>query len=210
MCRLLALRATEPQNLTAWLQPFAAMCAASPEYQGHGWGIAWRDGNGSWHEHRQLEPIWQSPLEGFGEADLALVHARSAFRDEGIELANNMPFRQGQHIFIFNGELRGVRLSRPGRIGAEKIFNTILGFHKGDLDQALARAVSLIRERTDYVRALNLLMTDGERLYLASHFSETPEYFTLHRLHREGLDAICSQPLAGSWLPIDNGTQAVL
>ncbi len=210
MCRLLLFRAAEPQRLCDWLQPFAAMCERSPEFQGHGWGMAWRNAAGDWQEHKQLEPIWQCALDGFGDTDFALVHARSAFRDEGIELANNMPFSKERHVFIFNGELRGVRLSRPGRIGAEKIFNTILGFHKGDLTHALKRAVDLILQRTDYLRALNLLMTDGKRIYLASHFSETPEYFTLHQQRREGLDAFCSQPLNGDWLPINNGTQLVL
>lgn len=210
MCRLLLIRAQAAQEIAAWLRPFAEMCRVSPEFQGHGWGLVWRDHAGNWQEHKQLEPIWDCVLSGFGSSDFVIVHARSAFRDEGIELANNMPFRNDRHIFIFNGELRGVRLARPGRIGAEKIFNTILGFHKGDLAAAFRRATELILARSAYVRALNMLMTDGERIYLASHFSETPEYFTLHRQQGDGLEAICSQPLAGHWQTIDNATTLVL
>jgi len=49
-----------------------------------------------------------------------------------------MPFYRGERVFVFNGELRGVRLRVPGRIGAEKIFNLIEGRDAGDLDAALA------------------------------------------------------------------------
>ena len=44
------------------------------------------------------------------------------FRNEGIAVENNMPFLSGRHGFVFNGELRGVRIAATGRIGAEKLF----------------------------------------------------------------------------------------
>ena len=42
-------------------------------------------------------------------------------------------------MFVFNGELRGVRVKADGRIGAEKIFNYVKRFDRGDLGAALER-----------------------------------------------------------------------
>ncbi len=50
-----------------------------------------------------------------------IVHARSAFQDKDIVVENNMPFYDDKYIFIFNGELNGVKIKSDGRIGAEKI-----------------------------------------------------------------------------------------
>ena len=44
---------------------------------------------------------------------------------KGIKIENNMPFTGGNYVYVFNGELRGVRIKEKGRIGAEKIFNYI-------------------------------------------------------------------------------------
>ena len=208
MCRLLALRAKEPKSMRPLLSDFAAACRESKEYQGHGWGISYRQ-EGQWRHYKNIKPIWEDDFDRFGDADFFLAHARSAFRDEGIVIDNNMPFSDQGHIFMFNGELQGVRLNVEGRIGAEKIFNLIKRFHRGDLSQALARATQVITKRTRYIRAMNIVLTDLERIYVASHFSEDPDYFTLHRKN-SGDELICSQPLGSGWKPIPNQSQTVL
>ena len=91
---------------------------------------------------------------GFDRTTLLVAHARSAFRDEGIVVDNNMPFYDGERVFIFNGELRGVRLRETGRIGAEKVFNFIRLFDRGDPLAAVRRALPIIERRTRYVRAM--------------------------------------------------------
>lgn len=216
MCRLLLVRAADPIAVDPWLTAFAAMCRDSAEYQGHGWGLARFDGE-TWTTHKELTPIWESNTTGFGRTRWLLVHARSAFRNEGIALPNNMPFSRDNHCFIFNGELHGVRIKETGRIGAEKIFNYILRFHKGDLGEALDRATRVIAARSDYVRAMNILMSDGEKIYCASRFSEDPDYFTMAHAGRPGLDAFCSRPLhtvdggppATAWRQIPEGALMV-
>lgn len=208
MCRLLLVRSDQTFDIAGWLKPFADMCQQSPEYQGHGWGMAYRVGD-QWEIHKQLEPIWESAFNGFGETRWLLVHARSAFRNEGIELPNNMPFSNDGRIFIFNGELHGVRIKEEGRIGAEKIFNYILRFHKGDLGEALTRATDIIAKRSRYVRAMNILMSDGERIYCSSRFSQDPDYFTMYRHSADGADVFCSHPLGEGWVPIPNHTTMV-
>ena len=92
-----------------------------------------------WKHYKSLKPIWEDDLRQFGSSDLFLVHARSAFRDEGICIDNNMPFYDDKHVFVFNGELRGVRIKSQGRIGAEKIFNYIKRFDRGDFFTGYAK-----------------------------------------------------------------------
>ena len=93
-----------------------------------------------------------------------------------------MPFTNGDRVFIFNGELRGVRVKADGRIGAEKIFNYILRFDKGDLNQA----VRLFEEGVDMEHLDDamldfgmpmgpLRLVDEVGLDVASHVAQTLE-----------------------------------
>ena len=189
------------------LEAFAALCKQSREFQGHGWGCAWRDGDG-WQFHHDIRPIWEDDVSLVPDNQLLLVHARSAFRDEGICVENNMPFHNEDNVFIFNGELQGVRIKEQGRIGAEKIFNYLLRFDHGDIGEAVQRGVEVITRRTRYVRAMNILLAAGEDVMVASQYGEDPAYFQMHYTRRPGLQLICSQPLSGEtdWQPIANGT----
>ena len=108
MCRLLWVRAAQPFRISDHLVHFAALSRDSSEYQGHGWGCAWLQNN-QWQIYRNISPIWQEDISHFGTTTLLVAHTRSAFRDEGISVENNMPFFDGERVFIFNGELHGVR-----------------------------------------------------------------------------------------------------
>jgi glutamine amidotransferase len=143
---------------------------------------------------------------------LLLVHARSAFRDEGIVVENNMPFSDGESVFIFNGELRGVRIRSEGRIGAEKIYNYIRRFDKGDKCAATAKAVDIIKKRSTYVRAMNLILSDGAQSCLSTNYSENTGYFQMHQKQDGGLHLVCSEPFAGDrgWTRIENNTTIAL
>lgn len=210
MCRLLAVKDRRPFAIAPLLDAFAAMAKSSPEYQGDGWGCAWRDGTG-WRVYHSLAPVWDDDLRGLGETSLLVAHARSAFRNEGIVVENNMPFAAGGLVFAFNGELHGVRIRETGRIGAEKVFNTIRRLTGGDLRAGLSRAAAVIRARSRYVRAMNVVLCDGERIVAHSSFAERPEYFTVHVAARDGRVAVCSEPLPGEddWRPMDNGATEV-
>ena len=120
MCRILALGANEPFDCNPWISAFAERCHESKEYQGHGWGVAWRTEDG-WAHARSLIPIWEDERVTVPLSDLVLVHARSAFQNEGIEVQNNMPFVKEKLAFAFNGELHGVRLNVPGETGAARL-----------------------------------------------------------------------------------------
>jgi glutamine amidotransferase len=211
MCRILFARADAPFLITGLLRPFAEMSRNSREFQGHGWGCAWRDADG-WRQYHDIRPVWEDDLDQFGETRLLLVHARSAFRDEGIVVENNMPFSDGHSVFIFNGELRGVRIQSAGRIGAEKIYNYIRRFDKGDLCAATRRAVDIINKRSAYVRAMNLVLSDGEQSCLSTGYGEDPEYFQMYRKQGNGIDLVCSRPLDddAGWKAIENHTTTPL
>ena len=206
MCRILCVSGRESFDIRPHLEAFSNIAEHSREYQGHGWGCSWLSDE-RWQHYHDIRPIWEDPRRDFGSTRLLLVHARSAFKDEGIEVVNNMPFHDDEHVFIFNGELQGVRIKEQGRIGAEKIFNYILRFNKGDLGEAVRRGVGIIKKRTRYVRAMNLVLASRERICMASVFGESPEYFQMQRVERQGVHIICSEAYPGesNWQPVDNG-----
>ena len=215
MCRILYARAAQPFSISELLRPFAEMARDSREFQGHGWGCAWRDADGDangdtsgWQQYHNIRPVWEDDLSQFGSTHLLLVHARSAFRDEGIVVENNMPFSDGKSVYIFNGELRGVRIQSEGRIGAEKIYNYIRRFDMGDLCAATTKAVDIIKKRSSYVRAMNILLSDGEQTCVSTNYSEDPQYFQMYRKQDNDLQLVCSRPLAGEidWQAIENNT----
>ena len=114
-----------------------------------------------------------------------------------------MPFFDGRTVFVFNGELRGVKIREKGRIGAEKIFNYIRRFDKGDTRQALAKALDIIKKRTRFIRGMNIIMVNERGIFVSSHFTEDEAYFTMS--YREGQElVVCSAPYPGekNWQPI--------
>jgi predicted glutamine amidotransferase len=211
MCRLLLVKAETKFSIAAELQRFAAIAEHSKEFQGHGWGCSYLK-NGAWRHYKNIKPIWEDDLSGFEESRLLVAHARSAFRDEGIIVENNMPFYDDRYVFIFNGELRGVRIAEQGRIGAEKIFNFIKRFNHGNMFEALSRGTEIIRKRSKYIRAMNIIIAERERAYLASFFNEDPDYFTLHCSHISEKTMVASDPLPGHelWEKVPNETVKVI
>lgn len=211
MCRLLAVCAAEPFELQRYLEPFAEIARTSSEYQGHGWGCGWMAADG-WRLYHDLAPVWEDPTPPRARTRVLVAHARSAFRDEGIEVRNNMPFTDGRSVFAFNGELRGVRVRETGRIGAEKLYNFIRRFDRGDLTEAMRTGLAAIERRTRYVRAMNVIIADAAAVRVTNRFNDSPSYFQMHvRRGRERV-VVCSDPLTedgapggGEWRPLPTG-----
>jgi glutamine amidotransferase len=207
MCRFLVLRSAEGFDPSPIVDSFRQRCRRSPEFQGHGFGMALL-ASGRWERRRSLTPIWEDSQPLPRKVEALVVHARSAFRNEGIDVRNNMPFYRDDLCFVFNGELRGVRLRAPGRIGAEKIFHVILE-QRTAFPEALTATDRLIRSRSRYVWAMNLALTDGSSIYAHCRLGEQPDYFTLH--YRTGdLSGVSSEPLDESFRPMANGETRVL
>jgi predicted glutamine amidotransferase len=207
MCRLLVVRSEKPFDARGHLTRFASVCRNSKEYQGHGWGCAWKDPGRDWQIYRNIRPVWEDDFSRIPETSLLIAHARSAFEDRDIVVENNMPFTDGERVFIFNGELRGVKIREEGRIGAEKIFNFIRRFDTGDTLGALKKGVEIIRNRTRTIRAMNIIMVKERNICLSTFFTGDEEYFTMRC--KEGPElVICSEayPCEEGWQPIANET----
>ncbi|MGK9367985.1 class II glutamine amidotransferase [Melioribacter sp. Ez-97] len=205
MCRLFYLNSKEKINAREYLEKFALISKNSKEFQGHGWGMAyWIDGERK--IYKNIKPIWEDDLSQFGFTNRIIAHARSAFRDEGIVVGNNMPFYDDKYVFIFNGELRGVRIKEGGRIGAEKIFNYIKRFDKGSIKDAILKGASIIEKKSAYIRAMNIILADNDFAYVYSKFGEDPDYFTMHKKIEDDLVLVCSDPFPGEsgWQKIEN------
>ena len=210
MCRLLTIRSKTEFSIEHHLIKFAAIAKNSKEYQGHGWGCAYRDAAAGWKFYKNIRPVWKDDFSRFGNTSLLVVHARSAFEDRDIVVENNMPFFDGRTVFIFNGELRGVKIREEGRIGAEKIFNYIRRFDKGDTNVALKKAVDIIKKRTRSIRGMNIIMVNESGIFVSSYFTADKAYFTMR--YREGRELIiCSAPYPGeeNWRPIANDSVRV-
>ena len=207
MCRILAVTSSELFSVAEHLEAFACIARDSREYQGHGWGCAYFKNN-KWVVYKDIKPIWEDNLDTFGTTTHLVAHARSAFQDKDIRVENNMPFTSGGIIYIFNGELRGVKIQEKGRIGAEKIFNFILRFNNDDLLNALNKGVGIIENRSRYVKAMNIVIAYQDKAYLNSFFNEDEEYFTMYTRNDNNNVIICSDPLPGEndWQKIDNRT----
>ena len=207
MCRLLLVDNPAGIDPNPFLEKFRTICRASREYQGHGWGCAWLDEQRQWRFHHSIDPVWEDPRADFPHTPLFLAHARSAFRDEGIAIENNMPFSDGESVFLFNGELRGVRIKAHGRIGAEKIYNFVRRFNQGDLGAAVRKGVAIIDKRTRYIRAMNFFLATPETVHICSWFGEDPAYFQMLEAHEDETTVVCSAALpwhAAVWRPLDN------
>lgn len=206
MCRLLIARAENNFDIAAQLNPFAELSKLSREYQGHGWGCSWLNDTGDWQHYHAIRPIWEDDFSQFAQTRLLMVHARSAFRDEGIVVENNMPFSDGDTVFIFNGELRGVRIKSEGRIGAEKLYNYFRRLDKGDRLEALQKTVTIVDKRSSYVRAMNMVIADKNLQLVSTTYNEDPAYFQMVQHQSLGMRRVCSEPFAGEsgWTPIQN------
>ena len=207
MCRLLCVRASKPFGIQDHLTRFARIAKNSPEDQSHGWGCAWLS-NRKWVIYRSIAPVWEDDTPFAARSECLIAHARSAYRNEGIVLENNMPFFDGTRIFVFNGELQGVRIRMDGRIGAEKVFNLIKRFDYGDMPSAIETAFKTLDAKSRYVRAANLIVAEADRTCLGTWFKENPDYFQMHQKHVDGTFILSSAPYEddSGWTAVANGT----
>lgn len=205
MCRLLFIKSKSEFPIQDHLTIFSSICKNSKEYQGHGWGCSYLQ-NGEWVHYKDISPIWEDDISRFPSTNRLIVHARSAFQDKDIVVENNMPFYDDKHIFIFNGELRGVKIKSEGRIGAEKIFNFIKRFSTNNMSEALKKGVNIIMKRANYVRAMNIIISTKENVFVSSTYNEDPEYFRMHYRKNKNELIVCSEkyPNELGWQRIDN------
>ena len=210
MCRLLFVQNKNEFSISEHLAKFALIAKNSKEYQGHGWGCSYLV-NGDWIHYKNIRPIWEDDLRQFGNSNRLIVHARSAFEDKDIIVENNMPFYDDKYVFIFNGELHGVKIKADGRIGAEKIFNFIKRFNKNGMYESLQKGVDVISKHTSYIKAMNIIIAEKDKVYYSSLFNQDAEYFQMHYKQTDSELVICSEvyPNESGWNKIDNNSNGV-
>ena len=195
MCRI-AIKSNKNQvfDPKAHLELFSHISKNSKEFQGHGWGTTYKlpedlqtNSHSTFSTYKNIKPIWQDKesWDSLPQTPLIIVHARSAFEDKGIIIENNMPFEDENFSFIFNGELRGVKIREEGRIGAEKIFNFIKKFIKLKKDTKLGfeTALKLIKIKTEFIRGLNIILLEKNtnKLFVTNNFNDKePDYYQMY------------------------------
>ncbi|MFW2373397.1 MAG: ergothioneine biosynthesis protein EgtC [Gammaproteobacteria bacterium] len=156
-----------------------------------GFGIGWYS-HGSVARYRQSMPIWNDPnlhdLSQSIQQPLWLAMVRSATPGLGTHHSNTQPFSYQQWLFMHNGYILDFpRTARPqirhilnhefeanirGDTDSEYIFALILHFlakSKNPID-AIRISFDTIAELIGPERALlNILLTDGERIYASKH-----------------------------------------
>jgi predicted glutamine amidotransferase len=205
MCRFLLVKSTKPIRPKELLSKFSLMAEISKapdgDWQGDGWGIAWKQEN-VWQRKAFLSPIWESK-DKFCNLPLTncfSVHARSASfkKDKGL-VDYNQPYINDHYSFTFNGLLEGIAFPRPlaGSIGAQKIWSLFQQNCLINQKQALNLTIKELNQYSKKVKALNLGLSDGERLFAYCQFSDFSDYYTLKIHQTQAQSIVCSEALEG-------------
>jgi predicted glutamine amidotransferase len=218
MCRLLAKLTSEPEPARYELleAPFSLRGLSRDGNRfnkprgphPHGWGLAYRRG-GEMLIEKSPKPAFEderfSKLAEEIETDLLLGHVRLASPGTRVDLANTHPFARDGLILIHNGTIRNIAPQSKNDSEA------LLEWLAGRWDHTEAGLATLLHEAAktfDYT-ALNLVLTDGERLWALRKTRDEPEYlryYTLYYLREPGRLLLSSEPLdEREWKPLENG-----
>ncbi|MDH5533886.1 MAG: hypothetical protein OEX81_05695 [Candidatus Pacebacteria bacterium] len=218
MCRFLAIKNSGSNYLQKDLEDFALMCQESKtiegDWQGDGWGVAWKNNKGEWQTHHSLNPIWDELdylLELSGYAKELVVHARSAsFDDYKDDVSVNQPYisKDKNRVFAFNGVIYKVKLKRrlSGKIGAQKIFSLVnqearrknilkSNLKNEDIINPLSTSFNLIKDNSEKIKGFNCVLLNNNNLSVVSDYSVEGEYFKLYKTDLNGKIVVCSQQI---------------
>lgn len=206
-----------------------------------GFGIGWYGPDDLPALYVNPMPIWSDAnLDALGRSlvyDLWIASVRSATPGFASGAANTQPFAGDELLFTHNGYVgdfhRSVRLpllerldpdvtaGLRGNTDSEHLFALIRQLLAEDeelsLEAAMVEAMGLIATWCDGHEALlNLLITDGERVYALrhGHNHQSPSlYYTTDDEHfPEGAQLVASEPLttAEFWQPVPDGHILIL
>jgi len=217
MCRMLAVLSTKPFPIRKWLldaNPGLLGLSLRGKNAPHrdGLGYAFRDPQGRWHLFRfGPKALAQAEIPGpvNCEATALLAHARKASPEyakfQGSLYAH--PFFYDGIFLCHNGTVRdahklGFSLGTDSQTLA---FWFARNWHPRCPERLEELAAGLLQLLQDY-SALNLLLSDGERIYAVCAYTQDPDYFTLWFHAGEDFVAVASEPadLTRSWVPLEN------
>ncbi|PJA55175.1 hypothetical protein CO165_04960, partial [Candidatus Roizmanbacteria bacterium CG_4_9_14_3_um_filter_33_18] len=110
----------------------------------------------------------------------------------------NQPYTNESYSYVFNGLLKGVALSLPGDIGAQKIwqlFNNYL--KKNNLTQALNKTGDILKKNSQNIQALNIGIAGKNTISAYSYFTTHPNYYSLQYSDNSDVKIICSEVIDG-------------
>ncbi len=203
MCRLFGLIANKPVDVayTFYLSPksMAKLAARNP----HGWGVAWLDEKGDWGLVKEPVPLDKSikAIEFVKErvrVRIIISHVRFA-TVESYTHGDTHPWLYHRWVFAHNGSINRDMLLElvddnyrdfEGSTDSEVLFHFILQ-NVEELNnpvEGIRMAVDKVVEREIPFSSLNLIASDGEKLYALRYASVDLEYYTLYYLNRPSLE----------------------
>lgn len=215
MCRFLLAKSNNKLNTKKLLTHFASMCetcrAPDGDWQGDGFGIAWKNEN-EWKLVKSLKPIWEEKdlFNQVSDTYLFVAHARSAGfpQHKGI-IEYNQPFIEGDLCFVFNGMIRGVRLtmSLEGTIGAQKIFSLIKNLlYNEKIETVLKKVDELLLENTTKIEGMNIGLIKGNIFHVLCQYADNADYFGIRYFQEDSTTLVCSQPIGNfNWQTMKKG-----
>ncbi len=204
MCRFLLLKSNNLIDSSIVINKFADLAekSRSPDgdRQADGWGVAWIGENNKWNVIKSLSPIWKDRkmFEKVPKCKLLVAHARSAsFAKHKNNIEFNQPYVDGKYAFVFNGLLRGVSVPKvEGGIGSEKIWNLLKQELKNNPPvKALANLKKILTNNSKEIVALNIGISDAEKIYSLCEFSAFADYYQLYYHSYLDIELVCSEKI---------------
>src|SRR3989339_300826 len=204
MCRFLLAKSKQPISPKKILSSFAKMAENSKafdgDWQGDGWGFSWLENN-KWQFYKSIEPVWKEKekFSKFPQSHIFSIHARSAsFPQHKNNIKYNQPYTNESYSYVFNGLLKGVALSLPGDIGAQKIWQLFNNYLKKDnLTQALNKTADILKKNSQNIQALNIGVAGKNTISAYCHYTKHPDYYSLQYSDSSDVKIICSEVIDG-------------
>jgi len=204
MCRFLLCKSKQSVDPRKVLESFAKMAKLSKAYdgdwQGDGWGFSWLENN-KWQKYSSLKPIWQEieKFSSFPKSNIFSIHARSAsFPQHKNNIEYNQPYVNESYSYVFNGLLKGVTLSIPGDIGAQKIWSLLNVYLKEiNLTQSMYKSIDILKKNSRNIQALNIGIAGKNTISAYCHYTTHPSYYALQYSNNSDVKIICSELIDG-------------
>lgn len=203
MCRFLLCKSKQLISPKKILDSFSHMTQKSRafdgDWQGDGWGFSWLE-NDKWQIYKSLKPIWEEKEKfvNFPQSNIFTVHARSAsFPQHKNNINYNQPYVNKTFSYVFNGLLKGVTLSLPGEIGAQKIWSLVNRYLiKTNLAQAFYQTADILKKNSRVVQALNFGLAKKNTISAYCFYSKHPDYYSLKYYDSFDIKIICSEVIS--------------
>ena len=211
MCRLLGITNFDlaaHRNIVTDFFALAETGIVPPNNEpGHkdGWGIGWyvngqakviKSGNSASGEKALID---KAISEASGSRVFIAHLRKSAWH--GTEYTEHAhPFVSNNIMLAHNGTIRDYKdmLGEPGFPGydTEALLRFALKQNRWGIKKGFAKAVRAIHSKHNY-SALNIIFSDGERIFALRDFTKWETYYTLYETRRNGSSIICSEKLKG-------------